>query len=54
MGNACVYAVGKEMKLERAAADRFVRIEARLIVLKSMVGFVLALDIATLVRVFIR
>jgi hypothetical protein len=32
--------------------DRFLRIEAELIVLKWMVGFALALDVAILTRLF--
>jgi hypothetical protein len=34
--------------------NRFSRIDAELVVLKWMVGFAIAIDIAILVRVFIR
>lgn len=47
----------KARKAAEALADyenRFTRIDAELLVLKWMVGFVIALDIAIIVRVFVR
>lgn len=47
----------KARKAAEAVANyesRFTRIDAEVLVLKWMVGFVIALDIAVLVRVFVR
>lgn len=47
----------KARKAAEALADyenRFTGIDAELLVVKWMVGFVIALDIAILVRVFVR
>ncbi len=47
----------KARKAAEALADdenRFTRIDAELLVLKWMVGFVIALDVAILIRVFFR
>jgi hypothetical protein len=47
----------KARKAAEALADhdnRFTRIDAELLVMKWMVGFVIALDVAILIRVFFR
>jgi hypothetical protein len=47
----------KARKAAEALADyenRFTRIDAELLVVKWMVGFVIALDVAILIRVFFR
>jgi len=47
----------KARKAAEALADdenRFTRTDAELLVLKWMVGFVIALDVAILIRVFFR
>ena len=58
--DAFVAAGAPEDKARKAAEalanheNRFTRVDAELLVLKWMVGFVIALDIAILVRVFVR
>jgi hypothetical protein len=47
----------KARKAAEALADydnRFTRVDAELLVVKWMVGFVIALDVAILIRVFFR
>lgn len=54
---ACGAPEDKARKAAEALANyenRFSRIDAELVVLKWMVGFAIAIDIATLVRAFIR
>jgi hypothetical protein len=42
------------MKAERSSAAGFTRVDARLLVIKWMVGLVIALDIIIFVRVLVR
>jgi hypothetical protein len=58
--DAFIAAGAPEEKARKAAEalanyeNRFTRIDAELLVLKWMVGFVIALDVAILIRVFFR
>jgi hypothetical protein len=58
--DAFIAAGAPEEKARKAAEalanyeNRFTRVDAELLVLKWMVGFVIALDVAILIRVFFR